>query len=753
MPADLKVVGVKLPPVLRAPCTIVVQVAVENMGSDPADPVPYDVTVEIKDGEALLATFEAIVLTPEEQRLTPGRVIRVPVEVRLPCTSPITLVATVDKKQQIPNNARMAGPSLTLAGLVPTLVPWLTAALRVGISNASGLVTFDPDEFCPGKTIVAEAVIRNEGCIPSKPSRTEVTLEDANTVPFPASLTTHSVPVPALLPGQTYPIWLSFTSPASTAGFSGALAVRVSADVDRDNPDQCDRNRLEVRIVKPFSGTGGPPQLTLTVGGAGAIRPREVPSLSWSIRNECSEIGGADVRILFGTPPTELYKTQLLIPLRSTVERDLAPADITIPPTIRGAFWSVGLKSLELEITGSGSAGGPYTTTALLNVIPEPIDDTWWTWAMPPTPVWKSGYVVGGTFTNSGLADMTLSALSVVEHPTDVTGSSQDMTIPNPASVGMTVMPPGSLSASWSSRQSWEWLLPVTFIEVGARSRTFSYTANYSLTDEFGNSYPMILSLPTTVTVAVSAFKISSFESGAALMIIGIACFAAAVVAIATLGYPLGAIVGAALGATAVLFVAGAIVFLLQAIDPPIPDFREEEPVLIDPRAWSVPEVDDESFHALRTLALLLGRVTSARVRADRYKHLAWAAYVDRAESTRIQRRDAALDELETLRRLVTPVLNAVDEADDKFERLLHEMQELPPPESLREIAARSADELHLNKLERSLIIERLEAVDEEQLRRSVEQARSDGLRAVSDIVRRLYETTASEFAEHEYLR
>jgi len=568
------------------------------------------------------------------------------------------------------------------------------------------------------------------------------------------SLTTSPYIVPALAPGKSHATSLSFVAPSSTAGLS-ALAVRVSADADVANPDQCDRRQLEARIVKPLSG-GGPPQLTLTVEGAGVIRPGELPSLSWRVRNECSEIGTADVKILFGASPTELYSTQVAIPLGSTVGQDLAPADLklTTPSTAASAFWTVGLKSLELEVTGNGSAGGPYSTTVPLNVIPEPIDETWWTWGTAPAGVWKSSYVVTGTFNNLGLASMTVSALSAVEHPTDVTGSSQDQTItPGSATVGSTVMPGGSAAATWSRRQSWTWLLPVSFIEVGPRSRTFSYTANYSLTDAFGNSYPTILSSPTLVVVNVSAFKVNSFTSGAVLMSIGLALFVAAVVAIATLGYPVGALVGGALGAFATFFVASGIVFLLQAIDPPVPDFREQEPVLIDPRAWSIPEIDDESFHALRTLALLLGRVTSAQVRADRYRDLAWAAYVDRSEPTRIQHRDAAQNELETLRRLVTPVLNAVDEADDKFEQLLNEMQELPSPENLREAAGRSADELHLNDKERSLIAERLEAVDEGELQRAVEQARSHGLRTVGDIVRRLYETTASEFAEREYFR
>lgn len=164
--------------------------------------------------------------------------------------------------------------------------------------------------------------------------------------------------------------------------------------------------------------------------------------------------------------------------------------------------------------------------------------------------------------------------------------------------------------------------------------------------------------------------------------------------------------------------------------------------------------MDDESLHPLRTLAVLLTRVTSARVKAVRYRDRAWAAYVDRAESTLVQHRDAARNELETLRRLVTPVINAADEAEPTFERLLGEtLRELPSPDSLREVAARFAGELDLNDTERSMVSERLKVIDEEELERAVEFARSGGLRTVGDIVRRLYEDTAAEFAEHEYFR
>ncbi len=488
--------------------------------------------------------------------------------------------------------------------------------------------------------------------------------------------------------------------------------------------------------------------------GAG-IRPGQAPFLSWQVVNECSDIGIADVKILFGTPPTELYRTQLTIPLHSTVGE--SPVPFIIPTTIASTFWTVGLKPLELEVNGNGSAGGPYRATATLNVIPEPIDDTWWTWARPLTVgSWKSTYGVIGSFNNFAVTRMTVSAVSAVEHPTDVTGTAQDTTVlPLAGILGTTLMPGEPVNtavAAWSRFQSWTWLARGTFVEVGPRSRTFSYVANFSVTDAFGNIYPMIRSSPTLVRVDVPTAKFRAFAVGTTLIASGITFLALAVVATVG-GGPYGWIGGVILAAIGMGLIIAGTLLLYDADDPPVPDFRERETVLVDPRAWTIPEVDDESLHPLRTLGLLLARVASARVRAVRYRDLAWAAYLDRSESMRIRHRDEARNELETLRRLVTPVIDTANEAHDKLEQLLNEMQELPTPEKLREMTARFADELHLSDVERTVIVERLKTVDEQELRRTVEHARSDGIRTVGDIVRRIYETTASEFAEREYLR
>jgi len=207
------------------------------------------------------------------------------------------------------------------------------------------------------------------------------------------------------------------------------------------------------------------------------------------------------------------------------------------------------------------------------------------------------------------------------------------------------------------------------------------------------------------------------------------------------------------LAATGMALIIAGTFLLYEAYDPPIPDFRDREAALPDPRAWNIPSVDDETLHPLRTLARLVARLVSAQVRANHLKDRAWAAFVDRDEPAWRQRRDGARDELETLRRLVPATVHAADEAHEKWEQLLGEVRSLPTPESLRETARRFADELGLIDKERALIDKLLETLDERELRRALERTRADGLRTIGELVRRIHEATASEFAECEYLR
>jgi len=753
MPADLSVVGVKLPSPLVAPCPATVIVTVTNIGTDPADPGDFDVTIEISGvGDTPASRFETIVVNPEDQRLGPGRTIDVTVRVKFPCASPVTLRATADLRGQIANNLRSA-PTQTFTALTPKLTPWLTVSVRVGIRDAAGHIMMDPDAVCPGKPLVAMVTIENQGCTVSQPSTTRVTLEDVSAVP-PGILTAQSYLTPALLPGQSDVQWLSFATPAPSASPS-ILGVRVNGDAKMDNPDQCDRASLNAWIARPVSA-GGPPRLALTVGGAGVIRPGEVPALSWSVRNECTDIGAADVRILFGTPATELYRTQVSMPLQSLIEEQLAPARITIPPAIATTFWTVGLKSLELEVTGLIGSVGPYRLSVPLNVIPEAVDDTWWTWAAPPStpaaPSWKSSYAITGSFVNRGLAAMTVTALSALEHPTDVVGTAQDATAPPLTGVfAAPVAPGGTVAARFPRFQGWTWLSRGTFVEVGPRSRTFSYVATVSVVDGFGNVYTSIVSAATTTTVTVAFTKTVLHGFAIGLLAAGLAMLATAAIVATGGGYAWIAAVMCAAFAMAMIITATFLLY--DAYDPPIPDFRRASAALPDPRAWKIPVADDERLHALGTLGMLVPRFASAYIGARQGKARAWAAFLDTDGTAHLEHRGRTRDALDMLQRLVPATIAAADEAQETWAQLIAEVRSVPSAEQLRDATRRFATELGLTDLEQALVAERLAAIDDRAVAQAFEQSGVTALSATATLVRGIHEAIAGDFARYEYLR
>src|SRR5262245_31045473 len=113
MPSDLRVLAVRLPSPPRADCQLIAVVTVVNDGSDAADGPDFDVTIQVRAvaEQPILSTFSAIVNTPEEARLAPGRRIDVSVSVRLPCGMPSVFLSTqADTMNRVPNNAHSAPP-------------------------------------------------------------------------------------------------------------------------------------------------------------------------------------------------------------------------------------------------------------------------------------------------------------------------------------------------------------------------------------------------------------------------------------------------------------------------------------------------------------------------------------------------------------------------------------------------------------------------------------------------------------------
>ena len=173
-------------------------------------------------------------------------------------------------------------------------------SLRVGISDSAGVVTFDPSGFCPGRPVVAEIIVENRGCTNSQPCTTEVALEDGAT-----ALATHTHLLPALAPGKSDAFAVTFQTPSSASGTSGSLTIAVRADANGANPDQCDTRFLRQRITKQFSA-GQPPRAEISAGRGGVVWPGEPLAVSWSLANECADIGTADVKITCDIPATTL---------------------------------------------------------------------------------------------------------------------------------------------------------------------------------------------------------------------------------------------------------------------------------------------------------------------------------------------------------------------------------------------------------------------------------------------------------------
>jgi hypothetical protein len=746
MSADLTVVAVRRPPLLRAPCPTTILVVVRNQGSDATEPAPYEVTVDIgTDDDGDLVRFSAPVVG-EANQLQAGASIVVPVEVRFPCASPAFLVATVDEALEVPNNVPTS-PSLRLPGLTTVPRPWLAATMRVGLRDPTGNVTRDPAAFCPGRDLEQEITIENRGCAPTRAGTATVSLEDVNAVPA-TRFTSVALPVPALAPGARFTTTTSLSTPASATGTSGTLVVRLDADSNLDNTDTCDRADTTAEVARPFTA-GGPPTLTLTVGGT--VRPGEEPSLSWRLANTCSDIRLADIRILFGNAPTELHRSQRTIGLQTVVGDDVAPNDVVVPSAIESQFWTVGTKSIEIEITGRGTAPGPYRASALLTVVPETLDPTWWLWARPPAASWKRSYSVRGSFVNRGRAAMTVSSFSALEHPLDVVGTAQDAVVPALSPMSAALASRGvPVPVVWTRFQAWPWLVQGTPSEGGPRARTFSYVASCTVSDTFGNTYPTFTSAPLVVGVAVGAGKLFALDTAIVLLFAGYAYLAGALVVSGAGPYGwIGAVILAAFGMG--LIIAAAL-YLDTAYDPPIPDFREPEPPDVDPQAWTVPEPDREDLRPLHTLALVVTRAESARGRAVRHRAAAWAASLDDDEERRVRFGEVAQRQLDRLGRLADAAGAAADEARESLDAMLGGVSDLPTPDAMREAVGGFAETLNLQDAERRLVQEQMDALDVETLQRAVEFVRAQGVGAIGEVLRRMHEAAREEHAGLDFL-
>jgi hypothetical protein len=114
--------------------------------------------------------------------------------------------------------------------------------------------------------------------------------------------------------------------------------------------------------------------------------------------------------------------------------------------------------------------------------------------------------------------------------------------------------------------------------------------------------------------------------------------------------------------------------------------------------------------------------------------------------------RNEATRHLDRLRRLVEATHDAVDEAQPVFAGLLEDGEVTVTRDDLMAATARFADELGLTPEEREIVITRIDACDLTHVRQSVDQLPAQGLGAIGELLQRMYDETATEFAEREYL-
>ncbi|TMG72414.1 MAG: hypothetical protein E6H80_11840 [Betaproteobacteria bacterium] len=139
--------------------------------------------------------------------------------------------------------------------------------------------------------------------------------------------------------------------------------------------------------------------------------------------------------------------------------------------------------------------------------------------------------------------------------------------------------------ATWPGlSQAWQWTSAPLWRRDGPgdgpESKNFLYTVDFSLLDEFNNSYPTQTSAPLRIKVAVSFSKDACRIT--AEINVDLAAFTT-VIAFIALFSPGGQASAAALFLSAAGFEALSITFGNLALDPPVPDFRYDEVLHVVP--------------------------------------------------------------------------------------------------------------------------------------------------------------------------
>jgi hypothetical protein len=495
--------------------------------------------------------------------------------------------------------------------------------------------------LCANLPLLAHVEVSNRGCADAPASTTELTITGPS-----GPLTSVQWSTTKLQPGQAASLFLhppfKFPSPPPAS-----VTVQACADTGGVVTGQCDTSGLCASKALVVSPSAGSPALGLTVDG-GAVKPGEVPFVSWQLANDCSDLGGAvTAAVFFGSD--QLYATTAKIPVAPFGAVGEVHKQLSVPASVAAKLFVVGQHTLELRVTSSTTPAKTFTTTAQLTVELESLVATF-LWNQPAVSAssagvftgaatWHIVYDVIGTLTNmSAFSSLTLTGITITE-ATTTPGIS--------AAGAMSVGAPGPLAAGTATALSvtklfktWTWINPTTFALSGPTSVPFTYVAaSATLSDQFGNAYPPLASPTLTVTVAVSPAKLALRALAAAELKAAAAALAAAVGV-----FSLAAIAAFVLWGLAIWHKG-------QADDPPVPDFRYDERVRGEPAVHDLAREDAPPWAA--SVAAVLNLLERARAAQEALGHIhakILGARIDgAAEALRLQADDyqAALARLQ----------------------------------------------------------------------------------------------------------
>jgi hypothetical protein len=204
------------------------------------------------------------------------------------------------------------------------------------------------------------------------------------------------------------------------------------------------------------------------------------------------------------------------------------------------------LHQFGLFLTGTGSDAGPYWDAEGVRVVPESLDQSWWSWKSPAQLSkfeWKNqDYGLIGNFVNrssnvSKIAKTVLTGNIIIEE-TEWTGSGANQPVsvlPSPLAINVTQGDDLDVPAGIKAK-TWKWTEPPgTYLIVGDLQRLYVYVAHLSnIRDQYGNIYSdqdyQGLSVYVFVTdqkitaskTAVTALAIWAAESAVAIAAAGV---------------------------------------------------------------------------------------------------------------------------------------------------------------------------------------------------------------------------------------